>query len=124
MFQREVAERAVATSKERADYGRLAALCGWRAQARVPFDIQASAFTPPPKVTSSLVELVPDPLPLPCDARLFSLVTQAAFDQPRKILRQSLKTVGVETLALLEAARIEPTRHAEEVEIEGFAALA
>ena len=67
MIQREVAERVVATSKERAGYGRLAALCGWRAQARIPFDVQASAFTPPPEVTS----------------RLFSRVTQAAFGQRR-----------------------------------------
>jgi 16S rRNA (adenine1518-N6/adenine1519-N6)-dimethyltransferase len=51
-------------------------------------------------------------------------VTQAAFGQRRKMLRQSLKTLGVEPLALLEAAGIEPTRRAEEVEIEGFAALA
>ncbi len=124
MFQREVAERIVATPKERADYGRLAALCGWRTRARILFDVAPAAFTPPPKVTSSVVELVPNPSPLPCEARLFSRVTQAAFGQRRKMLRQSLKSLGAEPLALLEAAGIEPTRRAEEVEIEGFAALA
>jgi 16S rRNA (adenine1518-N6/adenine1519-N6)-dimethyltransferase len=124
MFQREVAQRIVATPKERADYGRLAALCGWRTRARILFDVAPAAFTPPPKVTSSVVELVPNPSPLPCDARLFSRVTQAAFGQRRKMLRQSLKALGVEPLALLEAAGIEPTRRAEEVEIAGFAALA
>ncbi len=124
MFQREVAQRIVATPKERADYGRLAALCGWRARARILFDVSPSAFTPPPKVTSSVVELVPDPAPLPCDPRLFSRVTQAAFGQRRKMLRQSLKLLGVDPLALLAAAGIEPTRRAEEIEIAGFAELA
>ncbi|MGA9598975.1 MAG: 16S rRNA (adenine(1518)-N(6)/adenine(1519)-N(6))-dimethyltransferase RsmA [Methylocystis sp.] len=124
MFQREVAARIVATPKERADYGRLGALCGWRTRARILFDVAPSAFTPPPKVTSSVVELVPNLSPLPCDARLFSRVTQAAFGQRRKMLRQSLKSLGVEPLALLQAAGIEPTRRAEEVEIAGFAALA
>ncbi len=124
MFQREVAERIVATPRERADYGRLAALCGWRARARILFDVSPAAFTPPPKVTSSVVELVPDPAPLPCDARLFSRVTQAAFGQRRKMLRQSLKSLGVDTLALLAAASIEPTRRAEEIEIAGFVELA
>ena len=69
MFQREVALRIVATPDERADYGRLAVLAGWRAQARMLFDVPAAAFTPPPKVTSSVVELIPRAAPEPCDRR-------------------------------------------------------
>src|SRR5258707_3575133 len=72
MFQREVARRIVATPAERADYGRLAVLAGWRTEARILFDVAPAAFTPPPKVTSSVVELVPRPSPLPCDAATLS----------------------------------------------------
>ena len=68
MFQREVARRIVATPAERADYGRLAVLAGWRTEARILFDVAPAAFTPPPKVTSSVVELIPRPAPEPCDA--------------------------------------------------------
>ncbi len=124
MFQKEVALRIVATPAQRADYGRLAVLCGWRAKARILFDVSPSAFTPPPKVTSSVVELVPNPAPLPCDASALSRVTQAAFGQRRKMLRQSLKSLGVDAGALLERAGIEETKRAEEIDIAGFVALA
>lgn len=124
MFQREVALRIVATPKQRADYGRLAVLCGWRTKARILFDVPPAAFTPPPKVTSSVVELVPNPAPLPCDARTLSRVTQAAFGQRRKMLRQSLKSLGADAGALLAAAGIEETKRAEEVDVAGFVALA
>jgi len=124
MFQREVALRIVATPKERADYGRLAVLCGWRTKARILFDVPLAAFTPPPKVTSSVVELVPDPAPLPCDPRLLSRVAQAAFGQRRKMLRQSLKALGADAAALLAHAGIEATKRAEEVNVAGFVALA
>ncbi|PWB82025.1 MAG: 16S rRNA (adenine(1518)-N(6)/adenine(1519)-N(6))-dimethyltransferase [Methylocystaceae bacterium] len=127
MFQREVALRIVATPRERADYGRLGVLCGWRTHARILFDVSPSAFTPPPKVTSSVVELVPNPAPLPCDARLLSQVTKAAFGQRRKMLRQSLRTLpfaGLDVARLLAAAGIEETKRAEEIDIGAFAALA
>ena len=129
MFQREVAERIVATPAERAAYGRLGVLCGWRTQARILFDVAAANFTPPPKVTSSIVELVPRPAPLPCDLQRLEAVTQAAFGQRRKMLRQSLKTLGGQfpgavPMALLETAGILPTKRAEEVDIPGFVALA
>jgi 16S rRNA (adenine1518-N6/adenine1519-N6)-dimethyltransferase len=124
MFQREVALRIVATPKQRADYGRLAVLCGWRTKARILFDVPPAAFTPPPKVTSSVVELVPNPAPLPCDAGALSRVTQAAFGQRRKMLRQSLKSLGVDAGALLAAAGIEETKRAEEADVAGFVALA
>jgi 16S rRNA (adenine1518-N6/adenine1519-N6)-dimethyltransferase len=80
MFQREVAERIVATPAERADYGRLAVLAGWRGQARILFDIPPAAFVPAPKVTSSVVELVPRARPEPCDAATLSALAQAAQD--------------------------------------------
>ncbi len=124
MFQKEVAQRIVATPKERADYGRLAVLCGWRTRARILFDVSPAAFTPPPKVTSSVVELIPNPTPLPCNARALSRVTQAAFGQRRKMLRQSLKSLGVDAGALLAAAGIEETKRAEEIDVVGFVALA
>jgi 16S rRNA (adenine1518-N6/adenine1519-N6)-dimethyltransferase len=127
MFQREVALRIVATPRERADYGRLAVLCGWRTRARILFDVSPAAFTPPPKVTSSVVELVPNPSPLPCDGRLLSEVTRAAFGQRRKMLRQSLKALpspGLDVGSLLATAGIEETRRAEELDIGAFAALA
>lgn len=124
MFQKEVALRIVATPKERADYGRLAVLCGWRAKARILFDVSPAAFTPPPKVTSSIIELTPNSRPLHCDPRALSRVTQAAFGQRRKMLRQSLKSLGVDAAALLAAAGIEGTKRAEEVDVAGFVALA
>ncbi|MBG0801470.1 16S rRNA (adenine(1518)-N(6)/adenine(1519)-N(6))-dimethyltransferase [Methylocystis sp. H4A] len=124
MFQKEVALRIVATPKERADYGRLAVLCGWRTKARILFDVSPAAFTPPPKVTSSVIELTPNPNPLHCDPRTLSRVTQAAFGQRRKMLRQSLKSLGVDAAALLEAAGIGETKRAEEIDVAGFVALA
>jgi 16S rRNA (adenine1518-N6/adenine1519-N6)-dimethyltransferase len=83
MFQREVAQRIVATPAERADYGRLAVLAGWRCRARILFDVPAAAFFPPPKVTSSVVELIPRAAPEPCDLALLTAATQAAFGQRR-----------------------------------------
>ena len=123
MFQREVAER-IAARPGSDPYGRLSVLAGWRSEARILFDVAASAFVPPPKVTSSLLELVPRAAPLPCDAKALQRVTQAAFGQRRKMLRQSLKSLGVEPAVLLGAAGIEPTARAEEISIEGFVALA
>lgn len=124
MFQKEVALRIVATPKQRADYGRLAVLCGWRTKARILFDVSPAAFTPPPKIVSSVVELVPDPVPLSCEARTLARVTQAAFGQRRKMLRQSLKSLGVDPAPLLAAAGIDETKRAEEVDVPGFVALA
>ncbi|MDE2578524.1 MAG: 16S rRNA (adenine(1518)-N(6)/adenine(1519)-N(6))-dimethyltransferase RsmA [Hyphomicrobiales bacterium] len=126
MFQREVAERIVATPAQRADYGRLSLLCGWRTQARILFDVSPAAFTPPPKVVSSIVELRPRAEPLPCDLSALSRVTQAAFGQRRKMLRQSLKSVFAprEAADVLTACGIAPTQRAEEVDVAGFVRLA
>ena len=122
MFQREVAERIVARAGDDA-YGRLAVLAGWRAESEILFDIPPRAFTPPPKVTSSVVHLIPRPRPLPCDPTMLERVTAAGFGQRRKMLRQSLKSLGVDPALLLSAAGIDGTRRAEEIDIPGFVAL-
>lgn len=124
MFQREVAERIVATPDERADYGRLGVLCGWRTQAHILFDVAPSAFVPPPKVTSSVVQLLPRETPLPCRLGALEAVTRAAFGQRRKMLRQSLKGLGPDPIALLVEVGIAETARAEEIPVEGFVALA
>ncbi len=124
MFQREVAERIAATPDDRANYGRLGVLCGWRTRARILFDVPPEAFTPPPKVTSSIVELHPRLEPAPCDGVTLAKVTQAAFGQRRKMLRQSLKSLGVDPIALLGEARLLETARAEEIDVAGFVALA
>jgi 16S rRNA (adenine1518-N6/adenine1519-N6)-dimethyltransferase len=123
MFQREVAERIVAHAGDE-HYGRLAVLAGWRAEAEILFDINRSAFVPPPKVTSSLVRLVPRPSPAPCDVKMLERVTASAFGQRRKMLRQSLRSLGHDPLPLLASAGIEPTKRAEEIPVAGFVALA
>jgi len=123
MFQREVAER-IAASPGNKQYGRLSVLAGWRTQPKILFDINPSAFVPPPKVTSSLVEFIPRAKPLPCDRALLERLTAAAFGQRRKMLRQSLKTLGTDPLPLLAQAGIEPTARAEDIPVEGFVALA
>jgi 16S rRNA (adenine1518-N6/adenine1519-N6)-dimethyltransferase len=123
MFQREVAERIVALPGTKS-YGRLSVLAGWRSDARILFDIAPSAFVPPPKVTSSVVSLVPCANPGVCARHALERVTQAAFGQRRKMLRQSLKSLGADPSALLAAAGIAPTARAEEIPVEGFVALA
>jgi 16S rRNA (adenine1518-N6/adenine1519-N6)-dimethyltransferase len=123
MFQREVAERIVAAPGSKS-YGRLGVLAGWRSTAEILFDIDPRAFTPPPKVTSSVVEIIPRPRPLACDPDTLERVVAAAFGQRRKMLRQSLKSLGMDPLPLLAAAGIEPTRRAEEIDVAGFVALA
>jgi 16S rRNA (adenine1518-N6/adenine1519-N6)-dimethyltransferase len=120
MFQREVAERIVARPGSDA-YGRLGVLAGWRTEARIAFDVPPQAFTPPPKVTSSVVHLVPRASPLPAEVKKLSRVTEAAFGQRRKMLRQSVKSLGGE--ALLTRAGIDPTRRAETLSVEEFVRL-
>lgn len=121
MFQKEVAQRIVAAPGTHA-YGRLGVLAGWRTQARIAFDVPPQAFTPPPKVTSSVVHLAPRAEPLPADVDRLSRVTEAAFGQRRKMLRQSLKALGGEHL--LARAGIDGTRRAETLSVAEFVALA
>jgi len=122
MFQREVAERIVAVPGSKS-YGRLAVLAGWRTHAKILFDVAASAFVPPPKVTSSVVQLVPRAAPLPCAHATLARVTAAAFGQRRKMLRQSLRLLG-DPQPLFDATDIDPTSRAEDIVVEGFVALA
>ncbi|KQP42105.1 16S rRNA (adenine(1518)-N(6)/adenine(1519)-N(6))-dimethyltransferase RsmA [Methylobacterium sp. Leaf106] len=124
MFQREVAERIVADESDRANYGRLGVLCGWRTEANILFDVAPSAFVPPPKVTSSVVHLRPRLAPLPCSVTALERVTRAAFGQRRKMLRQSLKAATPDPARLLDAAGIPETARAEEVPVSGFVAMA
>ncbi len=123
MFQREVAERIVAAPGSKS-YGRLSVLVQWRCKAQILFDVNRSAFVPPPKVTSSLVRLVPRATPLACDRTLLERVSQAAFGQRRKMLRQSLRSLGGDVSDLIAAAGLEPTARAEDISIEGFVSLA
>jgi 16S rRNA (adenine1518-N6/adenine1519-N6)-dimethyltransferase len=123
MFQREVALRIVAGTDDDS-YGRLSVFTGWRTEARILFDVNPSAFVPPPKVTSSIVRLVPRATPLLCERTMLERVTAAAFGQRRKMLRASLRTLGTDPAALLARAGIDPTKRAEEIDVAGFVALA
>ncbi len=124
LFQREVAERIVAPPGGKA-YGRLSVLAQWRSAARIAFDIPARAFTPPPKITSSVVQIEALPAPrFAAEPARLSAVVAAAFQQRRKMLRGSLKPVFGDPLAALAAAGIDPTERAEQVALEQFCALA
>ena len=123
MFQREVAERIVAQENDDA-YGRLGVLANWRCETKILFDISPAAFVPQPKVTSSVVRLVPRLLPAPCDRRLLEQVAAAAFGQRRKMLRQSLNSLSVDPARLAAAAQVDPTRRAETIPVSGFVAMA
>jgi 16S rRNA (adenine1518-N6/adenine1519-N6)-dimethyltransferase len=123
MFQREVAERIVAQTGSKS-YGRLSVFVQWRCEARILFDVNRSAFVPPPQVTSSIVLLSPRQAPPPCDRRLLERVTEAAFGQRRKMLRQSLRSLGGDVGRLLESTGLDPTARAEDIPVAGFVALA
>jgi 16S rRNA (adenine1518-N6/adenine1519-N6)-dimethyltransferase len=123
MFQREVAERIVAHENDEA-YGRLGVLANWRAETKILFDISPAAFVPQPKVTSSVVRLIPRPAPDVCDRRALEQVAAAAFGQRRKMLRQSLKSLGIDPARLVAAAGIDETRRPETVPVGGFIAMA
>ena len=124
MFQKEVAER-IAAKPGGKDYGRLSVLCQWRCEARKLFDVNRSAFTPPPKVTSSIVQLTPRAVPqVVCDIAVLERLTASAFGQRRKMLRSSLKSFSADPEALLQAAGIDPQLRAEQVPVDGFARMA
>ncbi len=124
MFQREVAERLVAAPRSPA-YGRLSVLVQWLCEAKILFDIPPRAFTPVPKVISSVVRLVPRAAPVaPADKPTLERVTAAAFGQRRKMLRSSLKSLGAPVEALLAEAGVAATARAEELSVGEFCALA
>ena len=124
MVQKEVADRLIAKPRSK-DYGRLSVVTQFLARPRRLFDLPPRAFVPPPKVTSTVIELLPLAEPA-FPARLADLerVTQAAFGQRRKMLRQSLRSLGGNTEALMAEADITPTARAEELTVAQFAALA
>ncbi len=124
MFQKEVAERIVAKSGGK-EFGRLSVLCQYRTTAKKLFDVNRSAFTPPPKVTSSIVQLMPKAKPEPeCRLEVLERVTAAAFGQRRKMLRASLRNLLPEPEALLGELGIDPELRAEQLPVEAFARLA
>jgi len=124
MFQREVAERIVATPGSKA-YGRLALLAQWRTEAKIVLHLPPEAFTPPPKVSSAVVHLTALPEPrFPADAAILSRTVAAAFNQRRKMLRAALKGTAPDIEDRLIAAGIKPTDRAEQIPLEGFCALA
>lgn len=124
MFQKEVAQRLAAAPRSK-PYGRLSVLVQWLAEVKPLFDVPPGAFVPPPKIVSSVVRILPRGTPLaPCRREILERVTAAAFGQRRKMLRQSLRSLGVAPDALLAAAKTAPTKRAEELGVEEFCALA
>lgn len=124
MFQKEVAQRLAASPRSKA-YGRLSVLTQWLCEVQLVFDVSPQAFVPAPKVTSTVVRLTPRAAPLAiCNKQDLERVTAAAFGQRRKMLRQSLKSLGGDASELLAAAGVDPTARAEELSVEAFCALA
>lgn len=123
MFQKEVADRIVATEKDDA-YGRLGVLSGWRTQARMVMMVDRNAFTPPPKVTSAVVHLVPKPVDADVPVRALEEVTRHAFGQRRKMIRQSLKGLGVPLDALFAATGLKGDERAENLSVSTYIELA
>lgn len=122
MFQQEVAQRIVARPGTGA-YGRLAVLAQWRSAARLAMKVHRSAFTPPPKVMSAIVHVEPSAMPEGVSARVLERVTEGAFGQRRKMLRQSLKGMPG-TLEALERLGIDPQRRAETLSVTEFVTVA
>jgi 16S rRNA (adenine1518-N6/adenine1519-N6)-dimethyltransferase len=124
MLQREVAERLIASPRSKS-YGRLSVLVQWLAETRILFDVPARAFVPAPKVTSSVVAILPRAEPLaPARRPTLERITAAAFGQRRKMLRTSLKPLGFAVDTLLACAGVPPTARAEELTVAEFCALA
>jgi len=124
MFQREVAQRIVATPGSKA-YGRLALLAQWRSDPKIVMELPPEAFSPPPKVNSAVVHLTALPVSrYPANPGTLNKVVAAAFNQRRKMLRSALKSVSPDIEDYLVAAGIKPTERAEQVELEAFCALA
>ena len=123
MFQKEVAERLAAETRTK-DYGRLSVLTQWLCDVEMMFDIPPSAFTPAPKVTSTVVHITPKKRTDDVKISTMERLTAAAFGQRRKMLRQSLKSLGGDALALLEKAQVPETARAEEIDIAGFVRMA
>jgi 16S rRNA (adenine1518-N6/adenine1519-N6)-dimethyltransferase len=122
MFQQEVAQRIVAAPDTSA-YGRLAVLAQWRAAPKLAMKVHRSAFTPPPKVMSAVIHVVPEEMPLDVSPRRLERLTEAAFGQRRKMLRQSLKGLPG-ALDALDKLGIDPQRRAETLTVAEFVGIA
>ena len=122
MFQQEVAQRIVAATGSDA-YGRLAVLAQWRSTPKLAMKVHRSAFTPPPKVMSAIVHVEPASAPPGVSARILEKVTETAFGQRRKMLRQSLKGLPG-ALDALERLGIDSQRRAETLTVHEFVAIA
>jgi 16S rRNA (adenine1518-N6/adenine1519-N6)-dimethyltransferase len=122
MVQREYAERLVATPAQRKDYGRLSVLTALRAEARILFNVPPTAFVPQPRVMSSVVQLMPRMDAPGFEMPLLENLTRAAFGQRRKMLRQSLKSIG-DSAALLDDCGISAEKRAEEISPDDFLAM-
>ncbi len=122
MFQQEVAERIVGTPDTSA-FGRLAVLSQWRSEARIAMKVHRSAFTPPPKVMSAVVHIVPKRAPDGVQCAAIERLTAAAFGQRRKMLRQSVKSIPA-ALEALETLGLDSSRRAETLSVEDFIAIA
>lgn len=123
MFQKEVGDRIVATERDDA-YGRLGVLCGWRTNARMVMKVDRNAFTPPPKVTSAVVHLVPKPVDEDVPVRAIEEVTRHAFGQRRKMIRQSLKGLGLPLHVVFEATGLKGDERAENLSVDTYVELA
>lgn len=124
MFQREVAKRIVAEPGSKA-YGRLALLAQWRCDARIVINLPPEAFSPPPKVSSAVVHLTALSEPrFPANFKTLERLVATAFNQRRKMLRSSLKSISPDIEDRLRAAGLKPTERAEQIPLEGFCALA
>lgn len=124
MFQKEVAERIVAQPGNKT-YGRLSVLSQWRARPRKLFDVPPRAFTPPPKVTSSIVHITPDARPVvDCDLKALEQLSRAAFGQRRKMLRASLKGILPNAAQMLKTVDIDPAKRAEQLSVSDFCTIA
>jgi 16S rRNA (adenine1518-N6/adenine1519-N6)-dimethyltransferase len=124
MFQREVADRLLAQPRSK-DYGRLSVLVQHVCTVRRLFDVAPTAFVPPPKVVSSVVQLTPRPASeRSVDLGPLERITAAAFGQRRKMLRSALGRVFADPAGVLEGMDIAPTARAEELTVSQFVRLA
>tara|TARA_B100000787_G_C16178523_1_gene290415 strand:- start:423 stop:1265 length:843 start_codon:yes stop_codon:yes gene_type:complete len=124
MFQKEVAKRIVAQPGSKA-YGRLALMVQWRCNAKIVMELSPQSFTPPPKVNSAVVHIERLEKPrFSADGKVLERVVATAFNQRRKMLRVSLKSLSNDIENILDSVDINPTQRAEEINLEKFCALA
>ena len=123
-LQREVADRLMAGPGNKT-YGRLSVLAQWRADIAFRLALPASVFTPPPKVESAVVEIIPLERSEPCiSPAALERVTAAAFGQRRKMLRASLRTIVPDPDDLLPKLDIDPNARAEQLNVDDYLRLA